>query len=79
MSTDTFDEMAETVMFPEIDDDFEYVDEDGDMDDPFSEYCDYCEREGHAFRSCSRRDDEPAPDAHLDMEFESRFEIDGDF
>lgn len=22
-------------------------------------YCDYCETEGHTFRSCPRRDDEP--------------------
>lgn len=42
-------------------------------------YCDLCEREGHTFRSCPQRDDDPAPDAHLEMEYESRFEIDGDW
>ena len=79
MSTDTFDDMAEQVLFPEadFDDDFVYEDLDGDMDDPFEEYCDYCERTGHTFRGCARRDD--APDAFLDMEYEDRFDIGEDF
>lgn len=24
-------------------------------------YCDYCEQDGHTFRSCPRRDDDPEP------------------
>jgi hypothetical protein len=27
--------------------------------DPWVDYCDYCEREGHTFRSCPARDDDP--------------------
>lgn len=30
--------------------------EQGEYDE---DYCDYCEREGHTFRTCPARDDEP--------------------
>ncbi len=28
------------------------------FDDPRPLYCDYCETEGHTFRSCPKRDDD---------------------
>lgn len=27
--------------------------------DLIEDYCDYCEREGHTYRSCPKRDDDP--------------------
>lgn len=45
------------------------------------EYCDYCEEEGHTFRSCPRRDDTPDQDVSDDfpmsVEYDTSYE-DGD-
>jgi hypothetical protein len=33
-----------------------------------SQYCDYCEIEGHTFKNCPKRDDhDPEPDDHEDI------------
>jgi hypothetical protein len=45
-------------------------------------YCDYCEREGHAFRSCPKRDDDEGWDlagAYRDQVIEDSFERDDDY
>lgn len=69
MSTDTFDMHAEGILFPDIDE--------GEYDEVYREvYCDLCETEGHSFRTCAARDDEP--DAHLEDAYELLSEGDWD-
>ncbi len=36
---------------------YEYMAEPDEVLAPPEDYCDYCERSGHTFRSCPRRDD----------------------
>jgi len=33
------------------------------------DYCDYCERDGHTFRSCPKRDDDPDDDYDEDVRY----------
>jgi hypothetical protein len=39
-----------------------YMQEPDEVLSPPEDYCDYCERVGHTFRSCPRRDDGPDDD-----------------
>lgn len=85
MHPDTFDQLQEEHLWPTLADDDNYWIGQREADDYRGEICDEEQEELGAFADWEAeqgdprfRDDEPVPDAYLDMEFESRFEIDFD-